>query len=84
MPPSDIIKNGVFQPFDARLYQVPSWFAPHAAYMHAAVALVPTDSPCCAWHAAAKQNSGAQWHPRPPPGALAMLSRQDLLVTPLR
>jgi len=25
MPPSDIIKNGVFQPFDARLYQVSVW-----------------------------------------------------------
>ena len=27
MPPSDIIKNGVFQPFDARLYQVPIWLS---------------------------------------------------------
>ena len=35
MPPSDIIKNGVFQPFDARLYQVPVYFDAHTAHLHA-------------------------------------------------
>ena len=35
MPPSDIIKNGVFQPFDARLYQVSAWLVCNAVHLRA-------------------------------------------------